>query len=304
MKNNAMLPRPRFHRSTARGFTLVELLVVIAIIAILIALLLPAVQSAREAARRSQCQNNLKQIGLAILNYHDTYRAYPPGVDYTSGYKGGGGCCGFAWSATILPFIEEYNLYQAIDLDYGYNFWEVRNEVRQLFSFYQCPSAPANEVVACCNAYLPEPDDTGETNYGNVATFRVTRQAQDTNGTGIIFDNSAVRMSGITDGTSQTAIVTETDFGQDDPTKATWGSQCPNLQCFIGKDWAGQNSVTTAHGINSWLFFNDAPIQSHHPGGAHFAFADGHVIFLTESIDQATLDALGTRELGEVIGKY
>ncbi len=305
LEHGRLMHRANGDGKNTSGFTLVELLVVIAIIGVLVALLLPAVQAAREAARRTQCSNNLKQIGLALINYHDAQRAYPPGVDSTSGRKGGGGCCGFAWSAWILPFIEEYSLYEQIDFAYGYNFWEVRKQIRHLFPFYQCPSAPANEVVACCNAYLTNPDDTGETNYGNVATFRRTQQAHDDKGTGVMFNDSRIRLRHLTDGTSSTIIVAETDCPDpNDPYKALVGSQCPNQQCNVGKDWVGINSLTTAHGINSWLGFLESPIQGHHPGGCHAVFVDGHVAFLNEVIDQRTLDALGTRAGGEQISGY
>ena len=298
------LPSSIHHPKSA--FTLVELLVVIAIIGILIALLLPAVQAAREAARRMQCQNNLKQIGLALLNYHNTNLVFPPGTQTHSGPKGGGGCCGWAWSAWILPFVEAYNEYEQVDFGYGYNFWEVRNEIRQLFPFYQCPSAPANEVVACCTSYLTDTDDTGESNYGNVATMydlpNVWVGSDLDKGTGIIFDDSAIRMNDVTDGTSQTMLVAECDFDQEDPLRDN-GSLCPNRQCFLGKDWPGLNALTTYYGINADTILIQAGVQSHHPGGAQAVFTDGHVEFLDESIDQKIFNALGTRAWGEVIDR-
>ena len=106
-------------KTPRRAFTLVELLVVITIIGILIALLLPAVQAAREAARRLQCTNNLKQMGLALHNYHLTNSSFPQASSQYSGVKQGGGCCGWSWSALILPFLEQDNLYQQIDFDWG-----------------------------------------------------------------------------------------------------------------------------------------------------------------------------------------
>ncbi len=305
LEHGRLMHRANGDGKNTSGFTLVELLVVIAIIGVLVALLLPAVQAAREAARRTQCSNNLKQIGLALINYIDASRGgLPPGIDSTSGTKGGGGCCGFAWSARILPHIEEYSFFKKIDFGYGYNFWEVRKEVRQLFPFYQCPSAPPNQVVACCNSYLTNPDDVGETNYGNVGTFRATIQAQDAKGTGLMFLDSGIRIRHVTDGTSTTMVVTETDTKENDPIKGMVGSQCPNMQCFVGMDWPGKNQLTTAHGINSAANFLDAPIQSHHAGGAFAVFLDGHVAFLEETIDQRTLDALGTRAGGELISGH
>ena len=110
-------PRYNQYRRTRGGFTLVELLVVIAIIGILVALLLPAVQSAREAARRMQCQNNLKQLALALHNYHTAHATFPP-----AGFYDGGGANGstLSWHTTVLPFIEQQNLYDALDRDGPY----------------------------------------------------------------------------------------------------------------------------------------------------------------------------------------
>lgn len=142
-----------------RGFTLIELLVVIAIIAILIALLLPAVQQAREAARRSQCRNNLKQIGLALHNYHDNYNAFPPGalaMNVTTGvaYKLGdaepsrsnvGG--GWGWSTFILPFIDQAPLYSSLNPN-GNNFpLNPTALTRTILPVYICPSEASPNIV-------------------------------------------------------------------------------------------------------------------------------------------------------------
>ena len=302
------------------GFTLVELLVVIAIIGILVALLLPAIQSAREAARRTQCTNNMKQIGLALVNYHDSQKFFPPGQYERAGPKKGHGCCGFAWSAWILPFIEEYNTYQQIDFGYGYNSVEIQHATRQLFHFYQCASAPDNSVVAAASS-VPGGNDFGETNYGNVATWGVGFRAQalidslvynlggsfDDYATGIMFDDSKTQIREITDGLSQTMIVAECDYDAErDPwiTVHVATNDCDWDTCYIGKDWAGLNALTTGHGINAWLDRWDSSIQSHHPGGAQVVFADAHVEWIEDSIDQATFDALGTKAGAEVIDEY
>ena len=291
-------------RPSPAGFTLVELLVVIAIIGILIALLLPAVQAAREAARRIQCQNNLKQIGLAVLNYVDTSRgAFPAGLDWNAPTTGG--CCGFAWSATVLPFIEAYNEYEQVDFNYGSNY-EVNNvAIDQILPFYHCPSAPPGQLVSLSSR--PGGFDSGETNYGNVATMWDTMEAlalaNREKGTGIMFDmydsEPRILLEQVADGTSKTMMVAECDY---DETGDPWiAAHCPTPVCFIGKDWAHVNALTTAWGINSWLPRWDAPIQSHHPGGAQVVFADGHVKFLNEMIDQVTFDRLGMKADGEVL---
>ena len=107
---------PKNHSGRTRGFTLVELLVVIAIIGILVALLLPAIQAAREAARRTQCTNNLKQINLGLNNYHDTFRIFPPGA-WNYANRGNG----LAWTVFILPFLEQQTVYE--EFEFGRNSW-------------------------------------------------------------------------------------------------------------------------------------------------------------------------------------
>ena len=130
-----------------RGFTLIELLVVIAIIAILIALLLPAVQQAREAARRSVCQNNLKQIGLALHNYHDVHRTFPPGwIGVESGVVNFEGESGFGWGAFILPYVDQAPLYQSFDFDESMVHAMNLSKLKQTLSVYLCPSDPKQDT--------------------------------------------------------------------------------------------------------------------------------------------------------------
>ncbi|MEA1951611.1 MAG: DUF1559 domain-containing protein [Planctomycetota bacterium] len=276
--------------SKKQGFTLVELLVVIAIIGILIALLLPAVQAAREAARRMQCSNNEKQIGLGTLNYHDTHLCFPPGTLGTG--------TSWSWSARILPFMECGTIHKQIDFNYNYNVVHtINNEAMKTFvQAYICPSAPEPYLIACCGG-IPGDEDAAETNYSAVATHRDKTErfyARDPDGTGIMFLNSKTKIRDVTDGTSMTFLVTECDLDQNDP-------YAPNSTQHWGKIWASENRVTTAYGINSDLGHVHAPVLSRHPGGAQFLFADGHVSFVNETIDQDLLQALTTRDWGEVI---
>ncbi len=286
-------------RKNRKGFTLVELLVVIAIIGILIALLLPAVQSAREAARRMQCSNNEKNIGLALLNYHDNHGVFPPGT-FGSGTS-------WSWSARILPFMEVGDIHKQIDFSFNYNEYRptvppvvINNRAMKTFvTTYICPSAPEPKLIACCGA-IPGDEDTAETNYSAVATHRDGNEAfyaRDPNGTGIMFLNSATKLRDVTDGTSMTFMVAECDLDQNDPYN-------PSSKQNWGKIWASENRVTTAYGINSSLGHVHAPVRSRHPGGAQFVFADGHVEFVNERIDQKILQALTTRNWGEVIPDY
>ncbi|MBN2296407.1 MAG: DUF1559 domain-containing protein [Pirellulales bacterium] len=223
-----IMPRSKQEHMTFRGFTLVELLVVIAIIGILIALLLLAVQAAREAARRMQCCNNLKQLGLALQNYHGSYRSFPPGADNTSGPKSGGGCCGFSWSALILPFTEQDAGYVQLDLDYGYNYPQNADAIHQKFNIYQCPSFPEVRWIDCCSM-IPGSEDTAEAHYVGLSTHRYTTIGFDANGSGILCDDACVRIKDVVDGTSKTFLV---------------GEQTGNI-------WPAENRVTTYWGINS-----------------------------------------------------
>jgi prepilin-type N-terminal cleavage/methylation domain-containing protein/prepilin-type processing-associated H-X9-DG protein len=285
-------------RRPSRGFTLVELLVVIAIIGILIALLLPAVQAAREAARRMQCSSNLKQLALGLHNYHDTFKVFPHGSS-----SGGNG---WSWSTLMLPALEQQVLYDSMDFRYQYyQKHTINNAAMKTFvPAMICPSAPKAQLVTCCGG-IPGIEDAAEVHYSAVATHRNGDEvvyARDPNGTGIMYLDSKTKMSDIADGTSSTLMVVETTLMADDPWKKTAGDKyCPNANCHIGRMWASENRITTAYGINSDMGYLYATIRSWHPGGAQFAFADGHAEFIDENIDQEVLQALTTRNWGETI---
>lgn len=188
-----------------RGFTLIELLVVIAIIAILIALLLPAIQQAREAARRTQCKNNLKQLGIAIHNYHTTVGLIPPGaaVDLSVSVTGNNGSWGV--HGRILPFLEQGNVYKNVDLTTAWDFQQAIHSLR--VPVYYCPSDP----------YSKRKRDPGKgkvhlypTNYGfNYGTWFVFDPRTGNGGNGAFYPNSGLGMSDFLDGTSQTMLTAE-----------------------------------------------------------------------------------------------
>lgn len=192
-------------RRLQRGFTLIELLVVIAIIAILIALLLPAVQQAREAARRTQCKNNLKQLGLALHNYIDVATVLPPSAcinPVTSATSGNG-----SWGVhgRILPFLDQGNLYNSVDLTTGWDFQTAIDGLK--IPGYACPSDPRSD----------EARDPGSgkvtlypTNYGfNFGTWFVYNPVTGQGGDGAFFPNAKLRMAAFTDGTSNTLMAGE-----------------------------------------------------------------------------------------------
>lgn len=218
-----------------RGFTLVELLVVIAIIGILVALLLPAVQAAREAARRTACQNHLKQLGLASLNHHDQYRQFPTG-GWGWGWGVGEPDAGFdryqpgGWLYNVLPFVEQHSLRE---LGEGQtNQLQKRNTLRNLaaipVALYHCPSRRNTQAYPCANARIPNLGNITEcnkTDYAanagdtlhqdcNAGPMKLLRgfdksKYADTDHTGIVFRMSEIRIKDVTDGTSKTYMIGE-----------------------------------------------------------------------------------------------
>jgi prepilin-type N-terminal cleavage/methylation domain-containing protein len=192
----------RFHR---RAFTLIELLVVIAIIAILIALLLPAVQQAREAARRTQCKNNLKQIGLAVHNYVDVYQCFPPSACINPQITATGNNGSWGVHGRILPFLEQGNLYDVVDLTVA---WDFQTPISGLkIPTYLCPSDPKSDEVR-------DPGDGKvflySTNYGfNFGTWFVYDPVSGRGGDGMFFPNSRLSFRSLSDGTTNTLLTSE-----------------------------------------------------------------------------------------------
>ncbi len=290
-----------------QGFTLIELLVSIAIIAVLVSLLLPAVQQAREAARLSQCKNNLKQIGLALHQYHEQHTVFPYGSAMEVYYQTNTQYGNWSWSALVLPQLGYGNLHSRIDFNQQANSPAQAKAIREFVPVYQCPSAPENRLIEF-TGNIPGNKDAAETNYCAVSSHRRRSggywpHANDPRGSGVIFDTSSTDFGDIVDGTTSTLLVAETDFDQEDVDYKT-GLSCPD--CWVGRRWAIYSSVTTGYGIDSEEGDEllNSGIQSHHRGGAQFTFADGHVSFISENIDQNLLEALTTRAGGEVIGEY
>ncbi|MEQ8854804.1 DUF1559 domain-containing protein [Gimesia sp.] len=325
--------------STRRGFTLIELLVVIAIIAILIALLLPAVQQAREAARRSTCKNNMKQIGLALHNYHDVYSTFPVGA--LPGNRPN-------WRVGILPAIDQAPLFNQLSISghwasgcnssssYGQQATGTNLVLVGLkIPVFQCPSNPldpnnpsgsmCNYDKLQCHDYVgisgatPDPAPTPRTNVCSTgASYGVYCN------NGILVPGKNYRFRDITDGASNTMIVGEQSgsVGTNDWRTNYHGgwrgwSSSGDVATRTGAHHvggvttiafqinakSGQSGGNTVPRSNS-AYSGNTVLNSHHTGGIHMLLADGGVRFISENIDFLTLRQLCARDDGQVVGEF
>ena len=315
----------RFQHPPRRAFTLIELLVVIAIISVLIGLLLPAVQKVREAAARMSCTNNLKQIGLALHNHHDSYQVFPPGFTALAG-PGGDVSPGWGWAFHILPYIEQDNLYRQANLGQPVTAWPL---LRQKVTIYSCPSdiqsspfqvygpggVPLTGVMAapCSYAAVVGGDETEVTVGDGAGQFH-----------GCFYRNSRTRITDITDGTSNTALVAERACGI---TQGTWAGALTGARMRLGPK-SPANALNPNMDYDPDLFSllhcnvinatnaqssdggTDDP-SSFHTGGANHLFGDGSVRFIRNPggaigqpppPDRLAYWAMGTRADGDLTG--
>jgi prepilin-type N-terminal cleavage/methylation domain-containing protein/prepilin-type processing-associated H-X9-DG protein len=302
-------------KSTSRGgFTLIELLVVIAIIGVLIALLLPAVQSAREAARRMQCTNNLKQLGLACANYADINGVFPSGGFKSQAAEIGGACGGSheqSFFIGLLPFMEQGPLYNAFNASIGYTSPSNTTVCSTAISAVSCPSDPeASLVQSTFRASYGGQYDMRYTSYrGNAGTFYAVSRytsprcsnfaAMRAAANGVIYLYSAVSIAQISDGTSNTMLASEIAYSKL-PANERWdwvwwasGNNADTLGNTLYPINPQKKLNTEAYqgnlGINVKILYHG--FSSNHPGGVNAAFCDGSVRFLKDTINTMPFDA-------------
>jgi prepilin-type N-terminal cleavage/methylation domain-containing protein/prepilin-type processing-associated H-X9-DG protein len=304
------------------GFTLIELLVVIAIIAVLIGLLLPAVQKVREAASRMECANNLKQLGLAVHNYHATHNTFPPAYINKGRYVPSRFNFTHGWAPFLLPYMEQQTLYNLYRWDFPLFAPENQPVVATQLNFFQCPSVPeqdrymtitafaAFETKGACGDYTitlgvdPLLAQLGWVD--SVGDYRGALTNTPTPALGLSPNPTGTCFATIRDGASNTILVTE-DAGR--PRLWRAGKAGPD-QVLEGGPWDHykgpiilQGSTfdgTTRPGPCALNCSNDQEVYAFHTGGANAAFADGSVHFLTVGMDIRTMARLITRAGGEV----
>ena len=313
-------------KNQRRGFTLIELLVVIAIIAILIALLLPAVQQAREAARRSTCKNNMKQIGLAMHNYHDAFSVFPIGQQPGQSRPN--------WRVGILPYLDQAPLYNQLDTTSG-DFQSPYTGANSILTdlvvqVYACPSSPlstnstaftnsgrgqTHHYVGVSGAY-PDP---GGNSAACIASANWGMSSFNCNN-GMLLQVATVRMRDVTDGTSNTLLVAEQSglvnnrelpanyYGGWSSTTASkpvsaspgasWGSGITSIR------YAPNSDFDSATGGAATTFAGNTIVNSFHVGGIHGLLTDGSVRFISENVDLDLLRAVSSKADGVVNGEF
>jgi prepilin-type N-terminal cleavage/methylation domain-containing protein len=319
------------------GFTLIELLVVIAIIAILIALLLPAVQQAREAARRTQCKNNLKQFGLALHNYHDTFLIFPigllndpcddacdtlfPGAGY-AGYDADG----FSWGSFLLPFLEQtalYNQLKTYNGARGYFSGDKNNgagipEAKISLSVFKCPSSSIPPQVTgltisggesggyyADSIILENRTSTMEPVMIGYATSDYKGCSGESDAGGILLTME----DSIGDGNGPVCVgIRDISDGTSNTVaigESSYFGSTDEWPLALGSPFSTESVLakTDANAIPNTSFDDDSFV-SFHTGGLHFVFADGSVHFISENIDAFTYFNLGERDDGQVIGEF
>jgi prepilin-type N-terminal cleavage/methylation domain-containing protein/prepilin-type processing-associated H-X9-DG protein len=312
------------HRAGGRrssGFTLIELLVVIAIIGVLIGLLLPAVQKVREAANRIRCANQLKQLGLALHNYHDGNQLFPPGV-MSYFYDGTNPpydrrC----WEYVLLPYLEQDNIYRQNQASWGTGTYSINLPAQWMpISVLMCPSDPANVKNITSGATTPQASQGFHGNYVLCAGESYITPASDTRGMnlhGMFYAQSRVRIADVTDGTSNTAMGSELILSRDvagHDTRGRYANAVHSSAVFttlyppnssLGDNTYFCQPIPQAPCLAAQSTSNQYTVaRSYHPGGVNAVLADGSVRTISNTVAPLIWSALGTRAGGEVPGDF
>ncbi|WP_417848443.1 DUF1559 domain-containing protein [Thalassoglobus sp.] len=299
------------------GFTLIELLVVIAIIAILVALLLPAVQQAREAARRTQCKNNLKQIGIAMHNYHEVNNGLPV-AQYS--------CCWGTWVVGIMPYIEQTALYDRYEKNRKYG---IPSDTARYNHSVNLPVVRTRFKTLSCPSDLDNAPFSSITNHSYAVNFGNTGYAQQATLNGVTFGEAPFRISGnntparnkrfrdVTDGTSSTMMVAEVLQGQGRDLRGfLWWGDASQFTTYLPPNSSAPDRIYSSY------YCNNQPEQnlpcavsttanptmfgsrSNHVGGIQTVLVDGSTRFVSENIDLGLWRGLSTARGNEVIGDF
>ena len=328
-------------RARRRAFTLIELLVVIAIIGVLIALLLPAVQAAREAARRSQCVNNLKQLALAAQNYHDQQGAFPMGWQYYTNFDTAQAAKRWTVFMAILPQMEQATLYNSLNLSFptfGSTAFSVTNPgltqttvTVSIVNSFICPSDARQKPpsVAANNAGFSQTSYTGNAGVTNLISFCSSNNGVSCTGwitsSGMFGVDEVIKIADVRDGTSNTVLFGECSQFKNDPDSgdnfwtigASFSSSVGNgvgrpqgIALMIAKPnvpmVVPQPAAASSANDRFNVQFQQAGqwgFRSFHAGGLNMAFTDGSVRFIKDSVNIVTYQALGTKSAGEALSQ-